>query len=755
MKRLLRYGAATAAGALLLLWLFCLPQDLFEGVSYSTVVTDRNGTLLGARLARDEQWRFPPCDSLPDKFVTALIEFEDRTFYDHPGVSLRALGRAVMQNLRNGRVVSGGSTITMQVIRLSRRKPRTLWQKAVEIFMATRLEWRYSKEEILRLYASHAPFGGNVVGFDAALWRYLGHDGSHLSWAEAATLAVLQNAPSSMHPSKNRDALCAKRNRLLTRLFEAGHLSEEDYRLALDEPLIDQPYPMPQEATHLVSWYHRTHPGERIVTSIDALLQQQVEEVTTRHSRTLRKAGVRDLSAVIFDIERGDVVAYCGNSDMSYEREGRWIDIARAPRSSGSILKPLLYAAALQEGTLTPEMLLVDVPTDFGGFSPKNYHGSYDGAVPANEALIRSLNMPYVHLLKEYGTMRFAELLQVGGMTSLDRPADRYGLSLALGGAEVTLYDVTRFYARMVAVYHDSTRYADFPLRDRVALHHTFETMRELNRPDHLDWRRAQSVQQVAWKTGTSYGARDAWAIGCTPRYVVGVWCGKADGSGVAEMTGAQTAGPVMFDLVDLLPASGWFEAPQPSEGVWLPICRHSGYPAGHACCDTLHRQLPRAATRTRACPYCQEVNVSYDGAFRVVDRSQPTHIERRFALPPILEHYYRQCHPEYQPLPPIKPSAASADSDEPMHFIYPTDGVIVSLPKQLDGSSGAIHCKVAHSQPSTELFWHLDDQFLGVTRDLHQMQITPTAGHHRLIVVDAHGASITTRIRCVASQTP
>ena len=388
MKRqYLKYGAVVVAGAILLLWLFCLPRNLFEVVSYSTVVTDKNGELLGARVADDGQWRFPPCDTLPEKFVKALIEFEDHRFYSHCGVSATAIWRAILQNIRNGRVVSGGSTLSMQVIRLSRQKPRTVWQKIVEMFMATRLEARYSKEEILRIYASHAPFGGNVVGIDAALWRYLGNDGAELSWAEAATLAVLQNAPSLIHLDKNRDALLAKRNRLLTRLYEKGELSDDDYELAIEEPLIGEPYPMPQYAPHLVEYYHKTAHGKLTTTAIDLSLQQRVEELATRWGKELRGQNIRDIAVVISEVESGDVIAYCGNSDMSFEREGKWVDIARSPRSSGSILKPLLYAAALQEGVILPNSLLPDVPTDFGGFVPKNFDGTYAGAIAADEAL--------------------------------------------------------------------------------------------------------------------------------------------------------------------------------------------------------------------------------------------------------------------------------------------------------------------------------------------------------------------------------
>ncbi|WP_419522325.1 penicillin-binding protein 1C [Alistipes finegoldii] len=737
-----RYVMLATAGSILLLWIFCLPRELFEGVVYSTVVTDRNGKPLGARVADDGQWRFPPCDTLSEKFVKALIEFEDRTFYHHAGVSLRALGRAAWQNLRSGHVVSGGSTLSMQVIRLSRRRPRTLWQKTVEVFMATRLEWRYSKEEILRLYASHAPFGGNVVGIDAALWRYLGDDGAELSWAEAATLAVLQNAPSAIHLARNRDALLAKRNRLLGRLKEKGELSDEDYTLAVDEPLVGNPHPMPQHAVHLVERYDRTAHGRQTATRIDLPLQRRVEELTTRWSRELRMSDIRDLAAVVVEVSSGQVVAYCGNSDMTFERDGKWVDIARAPRSSGSILKPLLYAAALQEGTILPHTLLPDVPMDFGGFAPKNFDGAYAGAVAADEALAQSLNIPNVHLLKEFGVRRFAETLQRAGFASLDRPADHYGLSLVLGGAEVALTDVVSCYASMAACYADSTCCTGFPLRDRMALHYTFEAMREVNRPDQMDWRRAASVQNVAWKTGTSYGSRDAWAVGVTPEYAVGVWVGNADGSGVADLTGARTAGPVLFDLFALLPYCEWFDAPREADGALLKICRHSGYLAGRHCTETEGILLPKSATKSNVCPYCREVRLSSDGSYRIADRSEPTRTERLFSLPPVMEHYYKTGHPEYRPLPPIKQREAD-EEESPMRFIYPADGSIVKRPRQADGSFGAIVCKAAHSDPSTELFWHLDTRYLGSTRDLHQCAIRPSRGCHTVTVVDADGSSM------------
>ena len=731
MKQKVKYSLVIVAGAILLLWLFCLPGDLFSGVPYSTVVTDRKGELLGARVADDGQWRFPPSDTLPDKFVKALIEFEDRSFYYHPGVNVQSLARAAVQNFRNGRVVSGGSTITMQVIRLSRRESRTIWQKIIEIFMATRLELTYSKDEILRLYASHAPFGGNVVGIDAARWRYQGNS-ADISWAEAATFAVLQNAPSLIHLDRNRDALLAKRNRLLTRLHDKGEIGDEEYSLSIEEPLIGTPYPMPQYAPHYVEWCKKNHHGESTVTGIDIALQRRVEDLTDMWSEELHLSGIRDLSAVIIDVKRGEVIAYCGNSGMSHEREGMWVDIARSPRSSGSILKPLLYAAALQDGTILPKALLPDAPMDFGGFAPRNFDGSYTGADAADEALSLSLNIPSVQLLKDYGVMRFAERLKQMGFTTLKRRADKYGLSLILGGAEVTLVDAVSCYAKMVACYTDTLAYKDFPLRDKVALYNAFVAMQNVNRPDQMDWRRVQSARKIAWKTGTSYGSRDAWAIGVTPEYAVGVWVGNADGSGAPSITGASTAGPIMFDLFNALPNTTWFDSPKQTDGVTMQVCKHSGYLAGMNCAECESMILPGSSVKAPVCPYCKEVPVKQNS-----DNGLVKEFQKRFVLPPVMEQYYKINHHDYVP---IAVGESLGNSERIMSIMYPQEGSVIMLPKQMDGSRGALVCIVAHTDNSTEIFWHLDANYLGSTTSIHEMKMTPSPGYHKITIVDSWG---------------
>lgn len=750
MRSLLIYTVCSIASVILLLWTFCIPDDIFENVPYSTVVEDSDGRLLGARIADDGQWRFPVCDTLPDKFAAALVEFEDRRFYEHDGVSLPSLVRALHQNIRNGRIVSGGSTISMQVIRLYRQGDRTVWNKIVECFMATRLETKYSKDEILRIYASGAPFGGNVVGIDAAMWRYLGSYESDMSWAEAATLAVLQNAPSRITPWKNRDALLAKRNRLLVRLHERGYLDDDECLLSVEEPLLDEPFPMPQHVPHLVDWYNLHKHGQRIRTGVDLDLQGQVDAVTMRWSKELRLIGAHDLAAVIIDVRTGDIAAYCGNADIGYDREGKWVDIARAPRSSGSILKPILYYSALERGLILPQMLISDVPTDFGGFAPKNYSGAFHGAVQADEAIAQSLNVPCVEILKTHGVMGFVDLLRESGLGSLNRPAEAYGLSVALGGAEVTLLDMTRLYANMSSSYQNFMT-DEFPLDDKVALYYTFEAMRKVNRPDQLDWRRVNSVQNVAWKTGTSYGSRDAWAIGFTPDYAVGVWVGNANGTASPDLTGARAAGPVMFDLINLLPYSGWFEAPEGDEFPAISVCRHSGFRAGRYCNETESVMGTESSSEAPVCPYCHPVHLSLDEKYRIIGRNEPVIVKNLFSLPPVMEYYYKSEHPEYIPLPPVKQDDNDHESmNSTMRFMYPQDGSVIMIPRHIDGSKGRLTCTVAHSDQSTELFWHCDGHYIGMTKDLHSHTLDLDPGSHRISVTDSYGNTICTQINVI-----
>ena len=730
--------AVLIVAAAVISYVFCLPRDIFAGTVYSSVIEDRSGELLNAKVASDGQWRFPPSDSVPEKFKTAIIEFEDRWFRFHPGVNPVSLVKAAFRNVSEGRVVSGGSTLTMQVIRLYCQKERTVWQKLIECILATRLEIRYSKDRILALYAAHAPFGGNVVGLEAASWRYFGKPSGELSWGEAATLAVLPNSPSVIHPGKNRDLLRKKRNRLLQKLFDRGYMDSTEFELACDEPLPEKPLPLPQYAAHLS--------GNGVLrTTVDIDLQKRTESLLDRWHREFAGKGINDLAAVVIDVRTSEVLAYCGNVGFGSGRYGSQVDVVRAPRSTGSILKPFLYCAMLQEGSILPYTLLPDLPLNINGFSPQNYDLRFYGAVPAADALARSLNVPAVHELRDYGVPRFKDLLVQAGMTTLVRDAGDYGLSLILGGAEGCLGEITAAYAAMAGIleYGDSADYGDFPLKDRVALWWTMDALKEVNRPDEMDWRLISSVRKVAWKTGTSYGFRDAWAVGVTPEYAVGVWAGNASGEGVPGLTGATAAGPVMFSIFNMLSVTDWFDFPYDAYYVEAEVCRSSGHLKGQFCdvCDTL--RLPPAALRSEACPYHRRILVSHDGKYRV-EAGEPGAVARSiFRLPPAMEWYYRQHHPEYETVPPFMPGSVTGDGTSPMEFIYPENGASVRIPRQLDGSLKGIVLNLAHSTPYAEVFWHIDNVYLGSTRHIHQMTVLPAEGRHTVTAVDDEGNSV------------
>ena len=422
---------------LLVLYIFCLPSQLFTS-PYSTVVTDRNGELLGARIATDGQWRFPPRDNIPEKVATCLIEFEDRQFYHHWGVNPLAIGRAVVQNLKHKRIVSGGSTLTMQTIRLARNKPRTFKEKLIEMVWATRLEFRKSKKEILSLYISHAPFGGNVVGLDAAAWRYFGHSAEELSWAESAMLAVLPNSPAMIHLSKSRQALLDKRNRLLTHLHKKGILDTSTYELAISEPLPQEPLPLPHIAPHLTDYFYQTRNGKYSVSTIDRGIQTQIESLVERWNSEFKRSDIRNLAILVIDIRTNQAIAYCGNVHFDKEQSGNQVDVIRSPRSTGSILKPFLYYAMLQEGEILPNTLLPDIPVNINGFAPQNFNLQFEGAVPASEAIARSLNIPSVTMLQRYGVPKFPIVDSEIEINKLLRS----GKTILCEGAQGTMLDV-------------------------------------------------------------------------------------------------------------------------------------------------------------------------------------------------------------------------------------------------------------------------------------------------------------------------
>jgi len=741
-------------------YLFFLPSKLFNS-PFSTVLLDQGGQLLGATIAEDGQWRFPSDSIISEKVAKSIICFEDKRFYSHLGVDFFALCRAFYLNIKSGNIVSGASTITMQVIRLHRKSPpRTIFEKIIEILLAIRLEISKSKNDILKLYLSNAPFGGNVVGIDAASWRYFGKNSNKLTWAESAMLAVLPNSPSLINPSKNRNKLLLKRNRLIDKLYGKGYFDKISCNLAKKEPLPLKPRPIPMIAPHLLNRIKQSgtipsfekklkiKPDSNIKTNIRIKIQKQANKIIMKHHLKQARNGIYNAAAIIIEVSSGNIIAYVGNVlDFSNSFHGNHVDIINSPRSTGSILKPILYAAMLQSGELLPSQLVRDTPFHKNGFSPENFSKTFHGAVPAKEALSRSLNVPAVRMLLSFGIDRFYALLKNLGMTTLNQPANHYGLSLILGGAECTLWDMTNIYAKMAR--NLTTQKNKECVLSPGACWLTFQSMLEVIRPGiESTWRQYSSSRKIAWKTGTSYGLRDGWAIGVTPKYAVGVWVGNADGEGRPGLTGIMTAGPILFDLFSILDDNSWFDCPE-IDLAEVNVCKYSGYRAGQKCPKTHKEWIHFSGLSSKSCPYCKIVHCDKKLEYRVhsnCERISDIQSVKWFVLPPAMEWYYKRNHSDYIPLPPYKENCLkdlSKPANASMTLIYPSNSSNIYIPVELNGKLGKTVFKAAHKNINTTIYWHIDNKYIGLTREIHQMAIAPKSGKHILTLVDENGEII------------
>lgn len=754
---------------LLIAYYFCLPTVLFKSPT-ATVIESKQGILLGAIIADDGQWRFPVVDSIPYKFKTCILQFEDAYFYKHPGFNPVSMAKAITANISTGKTVRGGSTITQQLIRLSRNgKDRSYFEKGIELILATRLEFRHSKEEILKLYASYAPYGGNVVGLDVAAWRYFSLRPYQLSWAESAMLAVLPNAPSLIYPGKNQEKLLVKRNRLLKKLKDKQIIDTTTYKLALLEELPQKPYTLPKIAPHLVQYMAKNHKGKRMVTTLDENLQRNVNSIVNKHYQNLRQNQVHNAAVLVLDVKTRQVLSYVGNTRTTREHQ-KDVDMVQANRSTGSVIKPLLYSAMLDAGELLPNMLIPDIPTQIAGYTPENFNADFSGAVEAKNALARSLNIPAVRLLQSYGLEKFRDQLDFFKLRGINKSADHYGLTLILGGAETNLWDLCKTYANLAStINHFNTSSSEYfdnefvnpvlvkdrevgfgsksiqkSIFDAGSIYLTFEAMKEVNRPEgNESWKFFDSSKEIAWKTGTSFGNKDAWAIGVTKDYVVGIWVGNADGEGRPNVTGVSSAAPILFDIFDVLPTSKWFDKPL-DEFVEVETCSESGYLAT-AICPSKTTSIPNKQNYIKACDYHQIVHLDAKKQFRVnsscADLSQIVS-QSWFVLPPLMEFYYKRTHPTYKTVPTFRLDCQNTNAS-PMEFIYPKNGSRITLIKGFGGNKNELVMKLAHSKPETKVYWYLDETFVQETKDFHEIGLLPSAGRHKITVIDALGNEV------------
>lgn len=750
----------TSFAVLFLIWYigFALPSPLFQKPA-STVVFSADNELIGASIAPDGQWRFPALDTIPYKIEKTVLNFEDEYFFYHIGFNPVSLFRAIKQNVQKGGIHSGGSTITMQTIRLASDNPaRTYLQKIKEIILATRLEIALSKNEILSQYVSNAPFGGNVVGIEAASWRYFKRRPSELSWAEAATLAVLPNAPSLIYPGKNQEKLKRKRNRLLKKLHKNGIIDENTCLLGMEEDLPQKPNPLPQTAPHFTVLVEKEHQGQKVSSSIRSNLQEHVNNVVAKHHSQLSLREIHNVACIVISIKDAEVIAYTGNTIEAKNEHANKVDIIQSPRSSGSILKPILYQKMLSEGYILPKTLLPDVPMN----AFENYSREYEGAVPADQALARSLNLPAVHLLRQFGVAKFKSVLNDYGFEQFTKPSTHYGLSLIIGGGEITLWELGQAYANMagmlnsersevpafkrihyVNVKSEKPDAKPFKHADNWATSQTFKALEEVIRPESETGWQNFNTNKIAWKTGTSHGFRDAWAVGISPEYVVAVWVGNADGEGRPNMTGTKVAAPVLFDVFDHLRTDKRFEIPR-VELQPIKICKESSFLWTKNCGSPQYINAPVSPSHLETCPYHQEVFLNKEETYRVNSSCyaiSDMKTKNWFILPPQMAWYYQKKHPSYTPAPAFMESCIS--SARGLALIYPKELSKIYIPKNLAGEKERVIFEAVHADKNATLFWQIDNDFIGQTKFTHKIELAPSVGSHQLTISDESGFSI------------
>ncbi len=764
----IRWIMGMAAAGIFCYVVIPVPNPLFPK-DYSHVIFDESQKILRVFLNTQEQWILPPDPrkAIPHKLKQAVLSYEDKDFYRHRGISPSALMRAFYLNLRYKKVMSGASTLTMQVARMMTPKSRTYPNKLLEMAQTLKIETHYSKDEILRLYLDHAPYGGNIRGYQAAAWKYFGKSAEALTWAEAATLAVLPNSPALITPVVNRQKLIRKRNVVLKTLWRQKHINQSAYELARAEPAPGKILHFPVAAPHATRWLMKRQPGTfRIETTLNRDIQALCREIVRRHTLYLRPYGIKNICLLAAETKTGKVRAYIGSQDFhDHSTQGK-VDGVQAPRSSGSILKPFLYALAMDEGLLLPDMQMKDIPTHFKGFSPQNYTKIFQGVVSAREALIKSLNVPAVRLLNYYGVYSFCFFLKSSGVRTLFRAAEEYGLALILGGAEVTLWDMVALYRGLgqqgrfqpLQLLKDGSRSKAGPgqLIHPASCHLVLDILKAVKRPgSEYYWEQFNNQRPIAWKTGTSYGSRDAWAIGTSPQWTIGVWVGNFTGEGNANLSGARCAGPLLFDCFNALPhkpGKTWFEEPV-NQFTSCEICRHTGFMAAENCPDTKMMLIPWHHKPFRRCPYHKVYYMDKNKTHTVCSRcwdSNNHSKEVRLVYPPNIMHFMRKQGHRISKIPPHNPKCPSINTDQAMDVVYPLERAKIWIPRGLDEKLQKLIIQVTHRDRQCRIFWYLDGKYIGETRDRHDKAIQTTTGWHTVEVVDENGEQIKRRFQIV-----
>ena len=709
-------------------------EKIFED-RYSVSVLDNNGNIIGVYLNKDEQWHLKSADEIPEKLKRAVMVFEDKNFYSHKGVDFSAVVRAVKDNIFEKRR-TGASTITMQAVKMAQPKERNYFNKYLEIVHAFKLEKYYKKDEILKMYLNNAPYGGNIVGYKTASYMYFRKSPEELTWSEAALLAVLPNSPGLMNVEKNREKLIEKRNFILKKLYEKNFINERQYRISLKEPVPDKRYSFPVLAPHLVRRLVNENKDKKIIKStIDSEIQKKTEKAVKDYSEFLKLSGINNTAVLIINNKNYEVISYAGSQDFYDFKNNGQVDGITAKRSPGSLLKPFLYAKVIDEGIAAPQSKIPDVPLYFSNFSPQNANKKYYGMVEMRDALIKSLNIPFVELLKDYGEDKFFYFLK-DILNFEDRNPERYGLSLILGTKEFTMEEIGILYSGLANYgnfknlkYTEESTEEERQLLTKGASYLTLTTMRELERPGMEKFYREKNP--VSWKTGTSHGRRDGWAAGVTPEWTVVVWTGNFTGEGNPNLTGVYTGGNLLFNILKILPKTEK-DFVMPSDLEKIEVDKETGYRLKY---DVPYKEIfyPKDAKPLKVSPYYKKIFVNKNGEETDSrDESFNEREEKYILLYPLeVVNYFVRENLD------VSNIFSEKTAEKTIKFIYPKNNLKIIVPKDFDGEKSLI-VKIANIK-NQELYWYVNKEYAGKSRE-KERSFNFKKGKYEITVVSESG---------------
>lgn len=721
-------------------------------INYSTIIYSQDSTLIHGFLTNDDKWRmYTELNEITPELKKAIIFKEDKYFKFHYGINPIAIVRAVFNNIKTGKRTSGASTITMQVARLIKPKERTYGNKLEEMFRALQLEWHFTKDEILQLYLNLVPYGSNIEGVKSAAVIYFGKLPNHLSIGEIATLSIIPNRPVSLRLGKNNEYIKDERNKWLLRYKENKLFKGKDINDALDEPLQAYRREVPKIAPHLSYRLKRMYPYKNIIySSLDIEMQKKLETIVKNYSKNLYFQNIKNATCLVIENETRQVKAYIGSADFSNDEDGGQVDGIVAVRSPGSTLKPLLYGIAIDKGLITPKSCISDVPLSLAGYEPENYDGEFYGNVNIEFALSNSLNIPAVKMLAQIEYSTLIEKLAMINFNQIKRDKNNLGLSMILGGCGTTLEELSSLYSSFAneGIYKKhqfiskSESSTEVEVISREANYMITEILTQLTRPDlPLDWANSTHMPKIAWKTGTSYGRRDAWSIGYNKKYTVGTWVGNFSGEGVPELNGSEKASPLLFKVfnaIDYNSESDWFH--MPSNVSFRSVCSETGLLPSEHCENIVVDYYIPGVSSMEICKHIKPVSVSIDSSISYCTSCRPKtgYIEANYPnLSAEIISYYEDNNIKYLKIPPHNSKCERLMTGNAPVIVSPVNEneYYVNVEEEMQIM---LSCHAANDVE--KIYWYINDKFYKAVNTSEKIFFNPPEGKVKISCSDDKG---------------